>query len=118
MVGKDCNFVRKQFQVTLPWACSVHKVQGLTVSKAGVSLKKIFQPGQAYVAISRVSSLEGLKLRDFNEKSIYSNPCIQESLASMQRFLTLNEEVTLKRLTVLYHNIEGLQNHLEDLKLR
>lgn len=82
-----------------------------------MSLKKIFQPGQAYVALSRVTSLEGLILRDFDEKSIYSNPCIQESLASMQRFLTLNEVVTQKRLTVLYHNIVGLQNHLEDLKI-
>lgn len=117
MVGKDCNIVRKQFPLKLAWACSVHKVQGLTVSKAVVSLKKIFQPGQAYVALSRVTSLEGLTLRDFNEKSIYSNPCIKESLVSMHQFLDIDKEVTEKRLTVLYHNIEGLRSHLEDLKI-
>lgn len=117
MVGKDGNIFRKQFPLKLAWACSVHKVQGLTVCKAVVSLKKIFQPGQAYVALSRVTSLEGLTLQDFNEKSIYSNPNVQESLDTMPNFLTADKELIQNRLTILYHNIEGLHNHSEDLRI-
>ena len=117
MVTKDGSITRKQFPLKLAWACSVHKVQGLTVNKAVVSLKKIFQPGQAYVALSRVTSLDGLTIQDFNEKAIYANPAIKESLATMQKFLPNLTDNAEKRLTVLYHNIEGLQNHLEDLKI-
>ena len=116
MAGKNGSIVRKQFPLKLAWACSVHKVQGLTVTNAAVSLKKIFQPGQAYVALSRVTSLDGLVIQDFNENAIYANPSIKESLASMQHFLTTTADVE-KKLTLLYHNIEGLQNHLQDLML-
>ena len=116
MAGKNGSIVRKQFPLKLAWACSVHKVQGLTVTNATVSLKKIFQPGQAYVALSRVTSLDGLIIQDFNENAIYANPSIKESLASMQHFLTTTADVE-KKLTLLYHNIEGLQNHFQDLML-
>jgi len=65
----------KQYPLQLAWALTIHKIQGATLNMAQIDIgTSIFEYGQTYVAMSRVKSLEGLYLSDFNPNKIRANP--------------------------------------------
>lgn len=53
---------RTQIPLTAGWALSVHKSQGMTLDRVIVNLSRAFEEGQVYVALSRATSMEGLKV--------------------------------------------------------
>lgn len=69
---------REQIPLKLAYAISCHKVQGQTLDFAEVDLGNIFEYGQAYTALSRVKSLEGLSVRNFKKSCIKADPkCLE-----------------------------------------
>ncbi len=67
----------KQYPLILAWAITVHKSQGASLDLAEIDVgSTIFAYGQAYVALSRVRSLEGLRLIAFDEKKVKANPTV------------------------------------------
>lgn len=58
--------------VKLAWAITVHKSQGLTFDRAIIDVGNAFAPGQVYVALSRLRTLDGLILRTRIDPSVVS----------------------------------------------
>ena len=115
-IGKKCT--RKQFPLKLAWACTAHKCQGMTTNKAVVCLTKTFAAGQAYVSLSRVTSLSGLIIEDFDEKYIHCDESVAQSLNEMSELSLIDERYPEKSscTTIILHNVQGLKNHFMDLK--
>lgn len=65
---------RKQVPLILAWALSIHKAQGQTLERVKVDLGRIFEKGQAYVALSRATSQQGLQVLRFDKTKVMAHP--------------------------------------------
>lgn len=64
-----------QVPLILAWAVTIHKSQGQTLQRARLTLdRSVFAVGQAYVALSRLQSLDGVYLESFDALSIKASP--------------------------------------------
>jgi len=79
--GASYSILWSQFPVQLAYVVTVHRVQGLTVDSAIVTLNNnFFASGQAYVALSRVRKLDNLILWDFTPSAIKIAPYYKQLL--------------------------------------
>lgn len=74
--GESLSDAVKQFPVQLAWGVTIHKCQGATLDRVAVDLRRLWEPGQAYVALSRVRTMEGLAVMGWTDDSFQVDPFI------------------------------------------
>ena len=71
---------RTQIPLMAAWAMTVHKAQGMTLSRVIVDLRHSFEPGQDYVALSRAKTLEGLTVEGLPNRKLAPDQQVIEFL--------------------------------------
>ena len=74
---------RNQVPLILAWALSIHKAQGQTLERVKVDLGRIFEKGQAYVALSRATCQEGLQIIRFDPKKVMAHDRVRSFYDSL-----------------------------------
>ena len=92
---EDYEFVsRTQIPLRLAYASTIHKLQGSTLDSALIDIGSgIFEYGQAYVALSRVRSLDSLYVYDFNPVSFKVHPKVKDFYKNIKDILVIGPEV-------------------------
>jgi len=70
----DVIMSASQFPLNLGYATTIHKSQGATLDKIWCDLSQLWEPGQAYVALSRLRDSKGLNLIKWTPNSIKADP--------------------------------------------
>lgn len=117
---------RTQFPLTLAYAVSIHKVQGLSLTNVVISFDMVkqrsFNYGQVYVALSRATSLNGIYvLGTLEKKHVRADPRVHEEYERLRNFSSLNMQTNENNqdnavLTICLLNIRSLKKHSIDVK--
>lgn len=76
---------RMQVPLILAWALSIHKAQGQTLARVKVDLGNVFEKGQAYVALSRATSMAGLQVLRFDPKKVMAHDRVRTFYSNLSR---------------------------------
>ncbi|KAJ8041127.1 ATP-dependent DNA helicase PIF1 [Holothuria leucospilota] len=120
--SKNAEILRKQFPLRPASAKTVHRCQGDTLSEVVVDMSgRRSQSHIHYVALSRVTSLNGLHLLNLNEEKINVDRNVLEEMQLLRRERIMKTSMptiptTENTTTVLHQNVRSLKKHLVDIK--
>lgn len=82
---------RQQVPLILAWALSIHKAQGQTLQRVKVDLGRVFEKGQAYVALSRATSAAGLQVTRFEPRKVMVHPKVIDFYSKLVSISQVNK---------------------------
>jgi ATP-dependent DNA helicase PIF1 len=89
---------RSQIPLILAWALSIHKAQGQTLERVRVDLGRVFEKGQAYVALSRATSMAGLQILRFDPRKVIAHEKVRSFYSSLSRAEQIQETAKSKTI--------------------
>jgi len=99
---------RTQVPLILAWALSIHKSQGQTLQRVRVNLGKIFAKGQAYVALSRATTMDTLQVLNFDAARVVAHPRVlawhEENLEKRRQQQEFEDEMDAEAAVKGYHD--------------
>ena len=94
----------QQVPLRLAWAITIHKSQGMTLEAAEINLSHTFEKGQGYVALSRLKSINGLRLLGFNEQALELDSLAIKADRRFQELSTEAEQHFAEEDLTVQHN--------------
>lgn len=92
----------------LAWAITVHKSQGLTFDRAIIDVSQAFAAGQIYVALSRLTSLDGLVLsKPFELQNIPREPALEAFIRQKAESRDLGQSLQAASLAYLGQEVRA-----------
>lgn len=75
------------YPLSLAYSTTIHKAQGMTLDGAIINLKSLWEPGQAYVALSRVKDPQSLYIEDWSPTSIKTDPIVMSFYKQVESYV-------------------------------
>ena len=125
-VDKKASFqaTRTWFPLTLAWAVTIHKCQGLKLSEIVIDMTHVkgkFKPGEAYVAFSRVKTLDKLHIINYTQSQIHVSEHVEKRVKRLRKNILPQMPSNLFHdipgdVKILHLNIGNLKRKMEDIK--
>ena len=125
-VDKKASFqaTRTQFPLTLAWAVTIHKCQGLTLPEIVIDMtptKGKFRPAEAYVAFSRMRTLQKLHIINYTQSQICVSEHVEKEMKRLRKNILPHMPSYLFHdvpggVKLLHINIGNFNRNIEDMK--